>query len=170
VKSPSTDPSASRLLWLRRVSLGVSAMLLVQYGLGIGVNLYLRVPAADQHRGVATAFWRSLSRSPVTLAIHAAYGLLLVLASINVLVRALRARARYAVVLSLLGMLAVVAAGLSGVVFVDRGREGASMAMAILTGVALLCYLLNLFLLSSAGEPRASAGSEPGGDLTASRG
>jgi hypothetical protein len=140
---------------LRRTSFGVSLMLLVQYGLGIGVNLYLRVPAADQHRGVATALWRASSRSPVTLAIHAVYGLLLVLASLNVLVRAVVSRAGIAVALSLAGLLTVLGAGVSGVVFVDRGREGASMAMAILTGVALLCYVLNLFLLSSAGDEQA---------------
>lgn len=121
-------------------------MLLVQYGLGMGVNLYLRVPAGDQHQGVATALWRASSKSPVTLAVHSVYGLLLVLAAINVLVRALRARAGSALALSLLGLLAIVAAGVSGLVFVDRGREGASMSMAILTGIALLCYLLNLFL------------------------
>jgi hypothetical protein len=146
---------ARRLLWLRRTSLGVSLMLLVQYGLGMGVNLYLRVPAADQHRGLATALWRASSKSPVTLALHAVFGLLLLLASINVLVRALLARAGVAIGLSLLGLLAVVGAGVSGLVFVDRGREGASMAMAILTGVALLCYLLNLSLHGWSGRERA---------------
>jgi hypothetical protein len=147
VRSLPAHSHARGRVWVRRTSLGVSLMLLVQYGLGMGVNLYLRVPAADRHRGVVTALIRSLSRSPVTLAVHAAFGLLLVLASLNVLVRALVARVRVAVALALVGLLAIVGAGLSGMAFVDRERAGASMAMAILTGVALLCYLLNLFLL-----------------------
>ena len=33
----------------------------------------------------------------------------------------------------------------SGASFVSDSRAGASMAMAVLTGVALLCYLGNLF-------------------------
>ncbi len=94
----------------------------------------------------------------MTLAIHSVYGLLLVLASINVLVRALLTRAGVPIAVSLVGLLAVAGAGVSGLVFVDRGREGSSMAMAILTGGALLCYLLNLFLLSSSARASADAG------------
>ena len=145
-RSP-TDPAARRVRGLRRNSLGISVMLLAQYGLGMGINLYTPVPKTDQGRGLAIAVGRALSHPPVVLAIHATLGLLLLVAAINVLSRAIRARQRPAIVTSATGLAAIAGAALSGAAFVDRGRPGASMAMAALTAVALLCYLLNLFTL-----------------------
>ena len=124
-------------------------MLLAQYALGMGVNLYARVPKTDQGRGVATAAGRALSHPPAVLAIHAALGLLLLVAAVNVLSRAIRARNRPAIVTSAAGLAAIAGAALSGATFVDHGHTGASMAMAALTAAALLCYVLNLFTLSN---------------------
>jgi hypothetical protein len=50
-------------------------------------------------------------------------------------------------------------AAASGAGFVSNGRVGASMAMAILTGVALLCYLANLLVV---GPPAAITQKAPG--------
>jgi hypothetical protein len=44
---------------------------------------------------------------------------------------------------------AVAGAAASGAAFVDNGRAGASLAMALLTGVALLCQVVNLYVLGS---------------------
>src|SRR6266568_4228085 len=52
-------------------------------------------------------------------------------------------------VISVAGLAAILGAAFSGASFVDHGHPGASMAMAVLTGAALLCYLLNLFTLSA---------------------
>lgn len=82
---PPGDKTQRRLAGQRRTSADVSAMLLIQYGLGMGVNLYLQVPRSDQGPGAATALWRALSSPPAVLALHAAFGLLLVTAAINVL-------------------------------------------------------------------------------------
>ena len=65
------------------------------------------------------------------------------------LVRAIVARRRPAIASSAAG-LAAIAAAFSGATFVSNGQEGASMAMAILTGVALLCYLANLLVVVGA--------------------
>ena len=60
------------------------------------------------------------------------------------------------------GLASIVAAAVSGAAFVNSGQAGSSMAMAILTGVALLCYLANLLVTTalrlSLGR---SAGSAP---------
>jgi hypothetical protein len=159
---PGTDPAASstpaaprppaaktagRLTALRRNSAGISVMLLVQYGLGIGVNLYLQVPRADQGSGAATALGRALTSPPAALAAHAAFGLLLVAAGINVLTRAVITRHPLPIAASAAGLAAILAAGASGASFASNGQPGSSMAMAILTGVALLCYLANLLVL-----------------------
>jgi len=147
-RSP-TDRAARRVRGLRRNSLGISVMLLAQYAIGIGVNLYAPVPDTDQGRGLAVAVGRALSNPPAVLTIHAALGLLLLIAAINVLSRAIRARQRPAIVTSATGLAAIAGAALSGAAFVNNGRPGASMAMAALTAVALLCYLLNLFTLGA---------------------
>lgn len=157
-RSP-TDRAARRVRGLRRNSLGISVMLLAQYALGMGVNLYAPVPDTDQGRGFAVAVGRALSHLPAVLAIHAALGLLLLVAAVNVLSRAVRARQRPAIATSALGLAAIVGAALSGAAFADHGRPGASMAMAALTAVAQLCYLLNLFTLGA--SPNAGQAREP---------
>jgi O-antigen/teichoic acid export membrane protein len=149
------DKAARRISGLQKNSLAISVMLLAQYGLGMGVNLYAQVPRADRGRGLAVAVGRALSNPPAVLAIHAALGLLLLVAAVSVLYRAVLARHRWAVAASVAGLLSIAGAAFSGASFADHGHPGASMAMAVLTAVALLCYLLNLFALGvSASTPR----------------
>ena len=62
-------------------------------------------------------------------------------AGVSVLVRAIVARHRLAIAFLAVG-LAAIAAAFSGATLVSNGQDGASMA--ILTGVALVCYLANL--------------------------
>jgi hypothetical protein len=102
------------------------------------------VPAADQHHGFATALGRALTSQPAALAVHAGLGLPLLIGGVSVLVRAVLARHHTAIAASAAGLLSIIAAAATGSSFVDRGQVGASMAMAILTGVALLAYLVNL--------------------------
>ena len=123
-------------------------MLLVEHGLGMGVNLYARVPAADHGAGLAASLGRVLTSQPAILAIHAAVGLLMLVAGVSVLTRAVLTRHSLAIAASAAGLAAIVAAAVSGDAFVSNGQAGASMAMAILTGVALLCYLADLLMAS----------------------
>ncbi len=157
-RSPATR-QARRVSGLRKNSAAISVMLLVQYGLGMGVNLYARVPAADQGAGVIAALGRALTSQPVVLAVHAVLGLLMLVAGGTVLTRAILARQPRAIAASAAGLAAIVAAAASGAGFVSNGRVGASMAMAILTGVALLCYLANLLVV---GPPAAITQKAPG--------
>jgi hypothetical protein len=55
------------------------------------------------------------------------------------------------IVTSVIGLLALVGAAAQGAAFVDKARPSASMSMAVLTGVALLCYSISLYLLGSPG-------------------
>jgi hypothetical protein len=75
-QQPHTDRRTRRLARLRVNSLGICVMLIAQMILGVGVNLYSRVPAADQGHGLATALGRALTSQPATLAVHAALGTL----------------------------------------------------------------------------------------------
>jgi hypothetical protein len=126
-------------------------MLIAEYGLGIGVNLYVEVPPSDQHRGLATALGSVLTNQPVTLAIHGALGLLLLVAAVSVLTRAILARQRFAFAAAAVGLLAIAGAAVSGATFVNGNKPAASMAMATLTGVALLCYVASLLVVTPKG-------------------
>jgi hypothetical protein len=139
-----------RLRGARRTTLSAAIMLLIQYGLGMGVNLYVTVPASDQHHGLGSALGHSLSNSPVVLAVHSGFGLLLLVAGVNVLVRAIAGRRPVIITSAVIALIAIIGAAVSGARFVDAGdNAAASMMMGILTAVALLCYLVNLYLYPS---------------------
>ncbi len=143
--------STGRTAGLRRASLAALVLLLVQYGIGIGVNLYVTVPAADREHSIGTA----ISNGPGALTVHIVLGLLLILAAAGLVVQAIRARHGGVIVTSVIGLLALVGAAAQGAAFVNKSHPSASMTMAILTGVALLCYGISLYLLGSPGRPSA---------------
>jgi hypothetical protein len=131
---------------VRQVSLAALIMLVVQYGLGIILNLYVPVPASDAHAGLT----QEVANGPVMLTLHALLGLALVGAALVLLVRAVRMEDRVIAVLAAAGLTAVGGAFASGEIFVRNGQSGASLAMALLTGVALLCYIGALTWVSAA--------------------
>jgi hypothetical protein len=83
---PSVQRRSSREAGLRQASLAILIVLAVQFAVGIGVNLYVTLPAAG-HPGHGSFFGNG-----ALLAIHAALGMFLILAAIAVLVRAIMAR------------------------------------------------------------------------------
>jgi hypothetical protein len=122
--------------------MGALVMLIIQFALGIGVNLYI-----EPHKGgIGEAF----SNGPL-LAIHAVLGLLLIIAAIGQLVLAIRARHGAIIGASVLGLIAIVAAASSGGSFLSDHTDGASLGMALATAVAMLCYAVCLRI---EGEPR----------------
>jgi hypothetical protein len=129
---------------LRRASSGVLFMLILQFVLGMGVNLYI-TPAKG---GVGEAF----SNGPL-LALHSVLGLLLIISAIDLVVRAIRARQRLVIGASVLGLAAIAGAAANGVVFLKNAQAGASMGMAVATAVAMLCYVLCLRTLPATGTP-----------------
>jgi len=136
------------LTGLRRVCLAALIMLVVQYGLGMVLNLYVTVPASDAHAGLM----QEIARGPVTLTLHALLGLALIVTAIAAVVRAVRAGDRLIAGLAAAGLTAIGGAFASGEIFVRNGQNAASLAMALLTGVALLCYIGALTQVSSAGR------------------
>jgi hypothetical protein len=141
--SPAPAQQARRLATLRAASLGALVMLVVQFGLGIGVNLYVSLPAAGSGgRKLSQAF----SSGPL-LVLHVVLGLLLIVAAISLLVRAIVARHVPVIVASAIGLLAIVFAATQGFSFVHDSTNAASMAMATATGIAMLCYAVSLYLV-----------------------
>jgi hypothetical protein len=128
-------------------------MLLLEFGLGMGVNLYASLPAADHGKGVFPAFGRAVTGGPVVLTLHALLGTLLLGAGVSVLVRAARIRRGPLTALAGVALVAILLAWVSGTRFVGHGNNGASLGMAVATAVALLCYVTILLLVSSPPGP-----------------
>jgi hypothetical protein len=131
---------------LRINSFSAVVMLLIEYGLGIWVNLYAQIPASDHGKGTFAAFGAAVANGPVALALQAVLGTLLLVTAIALIVRAALARKAAATVIGAIAFLAVVAAWLSGARFVGDAAGAASFGMAIATGVALLSYVTILFV------------------------
>jgi hypothetical protein len=130
------DP-ARRLLG---ASMGLIVMLILQFGLGIGVNLYI----TPKKGGMGEAF----TNGPL-LAIHSILGLLLLLAAIDLLVQAIRARHRVLITAAAIGLGAIVGAVINGAFFLKNGANGSSLGMAVSGLVALLCYAICLRVLGT---------------------
>jgi hypothetical protein len=141
---------------LRRMTLTAGLLVLVQAGLGIVVNLYVTVAA--HHPGARppeyfsgsfrSVIW-SIGQGPVALAVHAAFGLALVLMVVAVAARAVAARAGWVTFTSVLGALLVIGAGFNGASFLDFGENFSSLLMELLALAALGCYLVGGFLLAA---------------------
>jgi hypothetical protein len=142
---------ASRLVRLRLSSLGAVIMLIVQFVLGIVYNLYGTAPTSTKSVG--------LFSSP-DLALHVILGILLFVAALGQLIRAIAVRHPLSVWMSAVGLVAIVAAGFAGLGFAGNGASGASLGMSLAFAVALACYVVLVFALpSSASSASASAGS-----------
>jgi hypothetical protein len=141
-------PVPASLARVRRASLVVFVLLLAEYGIGMYVNLYVTVPAADHGHSVGSA----ISNGPVILSAHAVIGLLLGLSALAVLVLSVLARRPSVIAVSAAGLIALAVASMAGSSFTSSGQAAESMAMSVMTGVGLLCYAANLYLLPSAGR------------------
>ena len=139
VAPPSVQKAESRQAGLRQASLVLLILLIVQFGLGIGVNLYVTLPAAG-HPGHASWFGNG-----ALLALHATLGMLLILGAIFVLVRAIMARNAALIVTSAAGLVAILLAAFFGSGFTDKLTDGYSLGMALATAVAFACYAIGLF-------------------------
>jgi hypothetical protein len=131
----------SRLARLRTSSLGAVIMLIIQFILGMIYNLYGTAPTSSKHIG--------LFSSPV-LAVHVVLAILLLIAAIGQLVRAIGTRHRLTIWLSAIGLLGILGAGFAGLGFTGSGAAGASLGMSLAFAVSLTCYVVLVFALPSA--------------------
>ena len=121
-------------------------MLLIEYGLGLWVNLYAQIPASDKGKGTFAAFGGAVANGPVALTLHALLGTLLLVTAVTLVIRAVLARKAATTVTGTVALLAIIAAWLSGARFTGDAADGASFGMAMATAVALLCYVIVLFV------------------------
>jgi hypothetical protein len=140
---PSAQKIQSRQARLRRASLAILIALIVQFALGIGVNLYVTLPAAG-HPGHSSWFGNG-----ALLALHATLGMFLVLAAVALLARAIMGRNATLIATSAAGLAAIVVAFYFGASFTEKLTDGYSLGMAIAFAVALACYATGLYALTA---------------------
>ena len=153
--SASSSSAIKRIRGLRANSLAAVVMLSLQYSLGIYVNLYSTLPASDTGKALFPGFAVAVAKGPVVLSIHAILGTLLLISASTAVIRSVRMSAPAPIALTVVGLLAILAAWLSGSIFIGKQTNGHSIAMALATAVALLCYVLVLFLLMPRSEVAA---------------
>lgn len=138
--TPATGQAqASRLARIRISSLGAVAMLLIEFILGVVYNLYGTAPTAKKSIG--------LFSSPV-IALHVIVAILLVIAAVGQLIRAIGTRHRLTIWMSAVGLVAILAAGFAGMGFAGNGAAGASLGMSLAFAVSLACYVVLVFALA----------------------
>ena len=103
-----------RLARLRWSSFGLVTMLILEFILGAIYSLYGTAPTAHKSIG--------LFSSP-DLALHVILGILLVLAAVMQVVRAVGTRHRLAITLSAVGLVAIIGAGFAGLGFTGSGAS-----------------------------------------------
>lgn len=131
-------------------------MLVVEYGFGMWVNLYARLPRAG-HAGLAGGAANVVVNGPAVL------GVIIFLAAISVVVRAALVRRALPIVLAAVGLAAVLVSAGGGSLFLGTGASNASFVMALGAGLAILCYAVILFAVARAerhgtDEPAARGG------------
>jgi hypothetical protein len=132
---------------LRVNSFAAIVLLLVEFGLGIGVNLYATLPAKVSGGSLSSAFRESVTGGPVLLAVHAVLGTLLLLTGIGALVRAVVLRRRWTIAVTSIAFLSIMTAWISGSKFVAGRHAANSLSMALATAVTIACYAFILFVL-----------------------
>lgn len=136
-----------------RACLATMLALVVQFGLGMILNLYVSVPASDQH----ASFVREVETAPFTLTAHALVGLLLIGAGGVFMIRAIGTGDRLVIALAAAGLGTILGAFVAGEAFVRDGQTSVSLTMAMLTGAALACYIAALVRLGAVRRPGEGA-------------
>ena len=135
----------------RGMTLAIIFGLLVQMALGMVANLYVTIPAhhpgahaGSYFSGAASGVGWATGHAPWSLAIHAAFGLVLVVAVVARLALAARRRGRRDIVLAIAGAVFTIGAGFNGASFLNYGHALSSLLMALLFALALAAYAIAL--------------------------
>jgi hypothetical protein len=101
--APGRHARLRDLAGLRRVCLTALIALVFQFGLGMILNLYVSVPASDQHASIV----QEVETAPLILTVHVLLGIVLICAAAILLVRAIAVRDLVMISLAVAGLGAV---------------------------------------------------------------
>lgn len=136
-----------------RVTLAYAlGMLIIQFLLGMAVNLFVTIPSnhaganpPEYFSGVVTSVRWAILHGGLWLTLHAVWGLLIVLGAIGALVQAIRIGGGGRITLAVLGFIGVLGAGFNGGSFLNYGENFSSMLMAVGFALAISAYITLLY-------------------------
>ena len=149
---------------MRNQFLGTLIFLIVQFLLGMSVNLFVTIPTnhpganpPEYFGGVVQSVIWAILHGHVLLQVHAVLGLLLVLNALGLLIAAIKTRAGDLIWVASLGLFGVLAAGFNGGSFLNYNQDFSSMVMATFFAWAVIAYAVGIFLTGRPGAVPASA-------------
>lgn len=135
------------------VDLVLCLTLMVQFLLGMVVNLFVTIPshhpganAANFFTGAAAAIAWAIPHGAAWLAAHVVLGLVLVVAGLVNIAWAPRTGSKLYTAASVLGAMAIIGAAFNGASFLNYGHDFSSMIMAGLWALATSSYLTCLYI------------------------
>jgi hypothetical protein len=152
---------------MRNQFLGTLIFLMVQFLLGMAVNLYVTIPTnhpganpPEYFGGVVQSVGWAILHGHVLLQAHAILGLLLVVNALGLLFAAIRVRARDLIWVTSLGFVGVLGAGFNGGSFLNYNQDFSSMLMATFFAWAVVSYAVGIFVTGrSTAEPASAQAS-----------
>jgi hypothetical protein len=128
-------------------------MLIAQFMLGMAVNLFVKIPTdhpgsnpPEYFSGVAQSVTWAILHGHILLAIHAGFGLVLVIAAVGTMVQAIQARRRGLIISSAFGFIGVLGAGFNGGSYLNYHEDFSSMLMATGFATAVVAYSVGIYL------------------------
>lgn len=113
----------------------IIVLLILQYLLGMITNLFVQFPQ-DKHGGQLWVFaWKQ-----IPLAAHIILGILLIIGSIVLVIRAMRQKNKSWIIASIIGVLSILVAGVSGAIFIPSQAAIYSFIMSISFIAAFISY------------------------------
>lgn len=125
---------------LKMQGLGMIAVLLIQYVLGIFSNLFIQFPQGEKDGQLWEFAWRQLP-----LALHIIVGILLLIGSIVFIIRSILLKDTTWIIVSTISCIAILLAGVSGAIFIPSQSNIYSLSMAIFFIVALFSYFWGVY-------------------------
>ena len=129
---------------LKRHAFGLVITLGIEFLLGMWVNLYTKFPETKN----AAELWK-FSSSQAVVIIHIIVGTALLIGASTLVIRARKSGRKFWQVSSIIGLIAIIFAWLSGRDFISRQDPISSLAMALFFLIALFCYITALYLANA---------------------
>jgi hypothetical protein len=127
------DPMRFRSL--RTTGMFLLGALIIQYALGMYVNLFVSFPQNSTDGQLWEFAW-----SQPSLAAHIILAVLILGAAITLCARSIWSKDRRWIIASIIGLVAILAAGASGASFIPTQANAYSYSMALMFLVAILSY------------------------------
>lgn len=147
---------------LRNQFMGTLVFLVIQFLLGMAVNLFVTIPTdhpganpPEYFSGVVQSVSWAILHGHILLILHASLGLLLVLNALGLLIAAIRARMRDLITVTSFGLFGVLGAGFNGGSFLNYHQDFSSMLMATFFAIAVVSYAVGLFVTGRPGVASA---------------